>query len=131
MRLVTIAAVIACASLLAGCGGSNSSPTPTAPTPAPPPSGGTSSAVTVTLPRGATSQTTGAYVPNPVTVSVGGTVTWVNSDVDVHDVTSNSRLWASGNLAPGARFSFTFQSAGSFSYLCTLHPNMVGTVVVQ
>jgi len=83
------------------------------------------------MPRGATSLTTTAYVPNPATVAVGGTVTWVNNDVDPHTTTSNSRVWDSSTMAPGASFSFTFRTAGSFPYVCLIHPNMVGTVVVQ
>ena len=83
------------------------------------------------MPRGATALTTTAYVPNPVTVSMGTTVTWVNSDVDPHTTTSNTNAFDSGTMNPGATFSFRFQSSGSFSYICLIHPNMVGTIVVQ
>jgi plastocyanin len=135
MRLIRFAAAMACVVLLAGCGSSSSSsptnPTPT-PTPNPPASGGApAAAVTITIPRGATSLTTTAYTPNPATVAVGGTVTWVNNDVDTHDTAANNRLWASPNIGPGGRFTFTFPTAGTFSYFCTIHPNMIGTIVVQ
>jgi plastocyanin len=46
-------------------------------------------------------------------------------------VTSQNSLWDSGNINPGASFSRTFQTAGSFPYYCTFHANMVGTVTVQ
>jgi plastocyanin len=36
-----------------------------------------------------------------------------------------------GNNCPGGRFTFTFQNAGTFRYHCTIHPGMVGTVVVR
>jgi plastocyanin len=65
-----------------------------------------------------------------VTISVGGTVTWVNNDAVAHTSTASGQ-WDSGILQPGGRFSRTFPVAGSFPYLCTLHPNMVGTVNVQ
>jgi plastocyanin len=83
------------------------------------------------MPRGATFLTTTAFAPNPATVSVGTTVTWVNNDVDPHTTTSTSNVWGSPTLQPGASFSFTFQTAGSYPYLCLIHPNMVATVVVQ
>jgi plastocyanin len=46
-------------------------------------------------------------------------------------VTSDTGAFDSGSLAPGAKFSFTFQTRGSFPYHCTPHPGMVATVVVQ
>jgi plastocyanin len=39
--------------------------------------------------------------------------------------------WSSGTVAPGGQFSFAFQTAGTFPYHCTIHPGMVGTVVVR
>jgi len=127
MRFVSVAAALVVGVFLAGCGSSSSTPTtPTTPTPP-----GGASTVTVSMPRGATSLTTTAYVPNPVTISVGSTVTWVNNDVDPHTSTSTSNVWSSPTMAPGATFSFTFQSRGSFPYVCVIHPNMVGTVTVQ
>ena len=111
---------------LAGCGGS-SSPAPSAPTPSPP------AAVTVTIPSGASSLGTAAFVPNPVTVSVGTTVTWSNTDPvsSSHDVVGDNGAYDSGLVVNGARYSFTFQSRGTFPYHCSRHPSMVGTVVAQ
>jgi len=118
--------------IVAGCGGSGSPATtpttPTTPTPTPTP---TASALTISMPRGATFQTTAAYAPNPATVSAGTTVTWVNNDTDPHTTTSSSNVWDSGTMQPGASFSFTLQNRGTFQYLCLIHPNMVGTIVVQ
>ena len=103
------------------CGGGKSSPTmPSGP-----------AGATIHIPVGASPLTTTAYVPNPVNVQVGATVTWVNDDSVPHTSTSSSGGWDSGNLPPGGRFNFTFRSAGSFNYLCLVHPNMVGTVNVQ
>jgi plastocyanin len=75
--------------------------------------------------------TTTAYAPNPVTVAVGGTVTWTNNDTTTHTSTGDGGTWDSGNIAPGATFTRTFSSAGSFRYHCTIHPGMIGTVNVQ
>jgi plastocyanin len=85
----------------------------------------------VSIVAGSSTLTTTAYAPNPVTVTVGGTVTWVNNDAVAHTSTANSAMWDSGTLQPGGRFSVTFQTTGTFPYLCALHPNMVGTVNVQ
>ena len=64
-------------------------------------------------------------------VKVGTTVKWTNNDNVSHDVTSQNNLFFSGNLDPGATYTHTFQSAGSFPYYCTIHPLMVGTITVQ
>lgn len=75
--------------------------------------------------------TTTAYAPNPITIAVGGTVTWMNNDNTAHTATATAGAFDSGTIAPGASFSRTFTAAGSFPYRCTLHPGMVGTVTVQ
>lgn len=119
--------------LLSTACGSNSSPTPTSPTPTPTPSPTTPTGPvsSVSVVSGATTMTTTAYSPNPITVARGTTVQWVNNDNTTHTSTANGGAWNSGPLAPGGQFSFTFQNAGSFPYHCTIHPNMVGTVNVQ
>jgi len=75
--------------------------------------------------------TTTAYAPNPATVAVGGAVTWTNNDTVTHTSTGDGGTWDSGNIAPGATFSRTFSSSGTFRYHCTIHPGMIGTVNVQ
>jgi plastocyanin len=66
-----------------------------------------------------------------LTVSLGTTVTWVNSDSVPHTSTADNGAWNSGTLQAGGQFSVTFQSAGTLSYFCTIHPGMVGSVIVQ
>lgn len=56
---------------------------------------------------------------------------FVNNDNTTHTSAADGGAWNSGNIAPGASFSQTFQTAGSFTYHCAIHPNMVGTVTVQ
>ena len=85
----------------------------------------------MTIVSGATTMTTTAYAPNPISVGVGGSVTWTNNDTITHTATGNDGSWNSGNIAPGATFTKSFPTAGSYAYHCTLHPGMVGTVVVQ
>ncbi len=71
-----------------------------------------------------------AFMPQTDTVPVGSTVTWTNSDGVNHNVTSNSSVFSSGNIAPSGTFSFTFTSAGTFPYTCTIH-GMTGTIIVK
>ena len=125
--LITIVCVVAIA-----CGGSSSTPTnptPTpTPTPTPAPATGT---MAVSIVTGASTLTTTAYNPSPLSVASGTTVRWTNNDSTTHTSTSNTAAWSSGNLAPGDHFDFTFQTTGTFTYHCAIHPGMVGTVVVQ
>jgi plastocyanin len=75
-----------------------------------------------------------SYNPNLIEIKVGDTVTWINNDSSPHTVTSSSSSndsnFDSGVLRNGEAFSFTFDKEGQYSYFCTLHPSMVGTVVV-
>ena len=86
---------------------------------------------TVTIQPSARTLATAAFVPNPVTLSVAGVLTWANTDSNTHDMVSDTGLWDSGRMASGASYQFTFSSRGSFPYHCSIHPGMVGTVVVQ
>jgi plastocyanin len=74
-----------------------------------------------------------SYNPNPIEIKVGDTVTWINNDSSPHTVTSsssNESNFDSDVLQRGEAFSFTFDKEGQYPYFCTLHPSMVGTVVV-
>jgi plastocyanin len=72
-----------------------------------------------------------AFVPQNVQISVGETVTWENYDSAPHTATGDNGEFDSGNLATDQTFSHTFDTAGTFNYHCTVHPNMTGSVVVQ
>jgi plastocyanin len=113
------------------CGGSYSQPsTAPSPTPTPTPSPGASSS-SVAIPVGAESLGKAAYMPDDLNVAVGTTVTWTNGDSTSHTSTSDVSGWNSGIVPPGGQFSFTFQAGGTFPYHCSIHPGMVGTVVVR
>ena len=70
------------------------------------------------------------FSPSAIRVAPGTTVTWTWAQgSSVHNVTFQGG--ASDNLSNGATFSRTFPTAGTFTYHCTLHPGMTGTVTVQ
>ena len=73
-----------------------------------------------------------AFSPASITVKKGTTVTWTNKDSTTHTVTSTSgpSSFDSGDLATGKSFSHTFDTAGTYNYKCSIHPNMTGTVTV-
>jgi plastocyanin len=70
------------------------------------------------------------FSPRTVTVNVGDTVTWTNSDAQAHTATSGN-AWSTGDIANGDSASITMRTAGTFEYICAIHPQMTGTVVVQ
>jgi plastocyanin len=72
-----------------------------------------------------------AFAPASVTVAVGTTVTWTNSDSASHTVTADDGSFKSAKLANGATFSQTFTTAGTFTYHCSIHPSMTATITVR
>lgn len=72
-----------------------------------------------------------SFTPSSITVSAGTTIKWTNKDATAHTVTSNNGSFDSGNVASNGTYSYTFNTAGSFPYHCTLHPNMTATVIVN
>jgi plastocyanin len=96
----------------------------------------------VIIPEGSSSLTDDAYRPNPIEVNTGDTVTWINDDLTSHTATSGNPESGSTGMfggtddspeiigSEGGTQSFTFDEAGEFEYYCTLHPSMVGTVIV-
>ena len=72
-----------------------------------------------------------SYNPNRIEINIGDKVTWINDDSSPHTVTSsNDSAFDSDVLMRGETFSFTFDKEGEYPYFCTLHPSMVGTVIV-
>ncbi len=71
-----------------------------------------------------------AFDPASLTVPVGTTVKWTNQDSADHTVTADDKSFDSGKLGQGKDFSFTFSKEGTFSYKCTIHPNMVAKIIV-
>ena len=71
-----------------------------------------------------------AFAPDPLEIAVGETVTWTNRDAAPHTATADDGSFDSGTLAMGDSFSFTFETPGTYTYICTIHPQMAGTIVV-
>jgi len=73
-----------------------------------------------------------AFSPASITIKKGTTVTWTNKDSATHTVTESDSSTGpdSGDLANGKSYSFTYNQTGTFSYHCSIHPNMTGTVKV-
>jgi plastocyanin len=72
------------------------------------------------------------FSPKTVTVPVGATVTWTNHDNVPHAVVSaGDQFKKSPVLNTGRSFSNTFETAGSYSYFCSIHPRMTGKVIVN
>ena len=75
-----------------------------------------------------------AFTPATIKIKVGDTVTWTNQDSAEHTVTADTEsndAPMSELLAKGESYKFTFTKAGTYTYHCTPHPNMKGTVIVE
>jgi plastocyanin len=70
------------------------------------------------------------FAPAALSVKVGTTVTWKNQDDIPHTVVSAGKF-KSKALDTDDSFSFTFTAAGDYTYFCSLHPHMTGTIKVE
>jgi plastocyanin len=71
------------------------------------------------------------FAPVAITIKAGSTVTWKNTDDEPHTVVSDAGLFRSSALDTNESFSFRFDKPGTYHYACSIHPRMVGTIVVQ
>jgi plastocyanin len=74
------------------------------------------------------------FDPTPLTIPVGTTVVWTNQDTAPHTATSDpgsAFTFDTGMLQKGQSGKITFNQAGTFTYFCSVHPNMHGTVTVS
>jgi len=71
------------------------------------------------------------FSPMQVSIPAGGSVTWRNLDGEPHTVTSLDGLFRSGGLDQNDSFTFKFTKAGVYSYVCSIHPKMMASVVVK
>ena len=72
-----------------------------------------------------------AFQPARLVVSPGTRIVWTNTDSDPHTVDGAKGLWSSEALDTGNRFERVFKKAGAFSYYCSIHPYMHGTITVK
>jgi plastocyanin len=113
VRLAALAALILAGSATA----TSTAATAGAPAPGGPP------AATITLEHF-------MFGPTTLTVPAGVPVHWRNLDGEVHTVVSLDGLFRSPALDQGDEFSYTFKAPGHYRYVCTLHPQMMGEIVV-
>ncbi len=89
--------------------------------------------VVVIIQPGASVNASLGFEPTMITVVIGvnNTVIWKNEDSDWHDVHSETGMFYSGIIQPGASWTYTFTSPGAFPYVCDPHPWMTGTIIVD
>jgi plastocyanin len=120
-RPPTVAVALLAVGVFGACSGPKTSSAPAAP----------AAQARVTIVSDAA--TIGAFTPPSVTASVGQTVAWVFQDTNPHTVTADDDSFTSpkSGLANGKTYSHTFDKAGTYTYHCFIHPQMLGTVVVR
>lgn len=71
--------------------------------------------------------------PATITVKPGTKVTWINDGPTIHTTTSRATppVWDSGILQVGQKYSHVFTKPGEYDYWCSLHPQMLGKVIVK
>ena len=72
-----------------------------------------------------------SFSPTPVTVPVGGEVVWKNMDGEIHTVVSIDGAFRSAALDEGDSFAFKFTRPGIYAYICAVHPQMKGQIIVK
>jgi plastocyanin len=71
-----------------------------------------------------------AFQKPVMTVVAGATLTWTNHDDDPHTVTADNKSFDSKGLGNGDTWTHTFNKPGRYSYHCSAHPFMKGTIIV-
>ena len=71
------------------------------------------------------------FSPMTMTVPAGTTVTWKNLDGEPHTVTSLDGRFRSGALDTNDTFKFKFDKAGTYKYVCSIHPKMLAAIIVK
>jgi len=119
LRLAIVA--VGASLIVSACGSDSSSPTA--------PGTSTAADVTVTI---QSNNGSNSYAPSPASMRAGQTIAWRNADSIAHTATQDGAGFNTGTLAAGATSAATMMStAGTFTYHCTIHPGMVGTINVQ
>jgi plastocyanin len=72
-----------------------------------------------------------AFTPAALTVTAGTTVTWKNEDDSPHRIGDKNGTFKSAALDTDDSFSHTFAAPGEYPYICTIHPYMLGTIIVK
>jgi plastocyanin len=72
-----------------------------------------------------------AFAPTTLTVTAGTTVTWKNEDDSPHRIGDKDGTFRSAALDTDDTFSHTFAAPGEYPYICTIHPYMIGKIIVK
>jgi plastocyanin len=72
-----------------------------------------------------------AYSPDPVSAGVGEAIQWTNADAVPHTATLDEGDCGTDNIATGATLGLVFNEAGTYTYHCTVHPEMTGTIEIE
>jgi len=125
MRFIFAGAIVALSIVSSGCSNSYDSGSPVAPTPPTPTT--SNGVVTIDIVRDNGAQ---SFSPNPATLPAGQMVVWRNVDGVTHRVVLNSGSLDTGDLRPGASSQPMSINTGGGAYHCSIHPTMVGTIVL-
>lgn len=131
MRLPAVLSALIAATLLAGCGADDATletsaaapPAEAAAAPAPSPDGATAEIGIADF----------AYDPATVTVKAGTAVSWTNEDAAAHTATisTGTQKFDTATIEEGQTATVTFDTPGTYAYICVFHPLMKGTLVVE
>ena len=72
-----------------------------------------------------------AFVPAAITIDRGTTIEWTNVGPTEHTVADDKVSWSSDILNTGQKYRYTFNTPGTITVICTLHPDMISTVIVK
>jgi plastocyanin len=75
--------------------------------------------------------TESSFQPNPMTIEVGTTVTWINRGSTEQEVAASNAAFDSGKIAPGGQYQYTFSKAGTFDYYSKTTSSMTGKIIVK
>lgn len=71
------------------------------------------------------------FSPASITIPMGTKVIWTNHDADPHTIVGQNNTFHSNVLDTNDHYDHTFSTAGTYTYFCTLHPTMVGSIIVK
>ena len=73
-----------------------------------------------------------AFTPEALTVTAGTRVVWTNRDDEPHIVVSAGNRFASSKaMDTDETYAMVFDQPGTYAYFCSIHPHMVGTIIVR
>lgn len=72
-----------------------------------------------------------SFQPASITVGKGSTIVWRNQDTVAHTVTAEDGSFSSGTIVAGDTFEQRFDKVKTYTYSCSIHPEMKGTIIVK